>query len=318
MIRSILIHLSSNMWSDRPGKFTEYLNFDETLWQHLVKRCAEAGLNAIFLDVGDGVAFRSHPEIVTRGAWSAAKIREEIARCRDLGIKLYPKLNFSSSHDAWLQMYSRMLSSPTYYQVCRDLIAETVELFEGPEHFHIGMDEENAYNQASYLYSVIRQEELWWHDLNFLCDTVRRNGARAWMWSDKFWSCDPEEFVRNVPKDVVQNNWFYWNEVDLPETGESGPLPDVDDYSLPQWRGRIMKTFKTLDRYGYDQVPAGSNWATPENYGLLTEFCQKNISPEHFAGMMMTVWRPTTEAERATWDAALDQTAAANRKFGLN
>ena len=63
---------------------------------------------------------------------------------RALGIEPLPKLNFSTCHDAWLGPYSRMVSTPAYYDVCRDLIDEVAELFGGPRFFHLGMDEETA------------------------------------------------------------------------------------------------------------------------------------------------------------------------------
>ena len=41
MLKSVLIHLSRNMWSDQPGSFTDYLVFDEKIWQDLLRRCPE-------------------------------------------------------------------------------------------------------------------------------------------------------------------------------------------------------------------------------------------------------------------------------------
>lgn len=317
MLKSVLIHLSRNMWSDQPGTFTDYLVFDEKIWQDLLRRCAETGINAIFLDVGDGIEFKSHPEIVTSGAWSAAKLKEEIKRCNDLGITLYPKLNFSTAHDAWLKEYGRMVSTPVYYQVCRDLIAETMELFQAPEFFHIGMDEENAFNQVSYSHAVIRQGNLWWSDLNFYCDEVRKNGARPWMWSDKLWTCDADEFVCNVPKDVVQNNWYYWNEVTFSEDIKQQPLPAREDFSIPEWRWKIIDSYHKLEAFGYDQVPCGSNWATPENYEILTGYCKTHLAPEKWLGMMMAPWTSTEEKNHHKWITALDQVKAAHQKYNI-
>ena len=85
MIKAVLIHLSRNMWSDRPPQFTEYLAFEEKTWQDILCRCSEIGINAIFLDIGDGIEFKSHPEIAAQGAWSAEKLHQQIARCRELG-----------------------------------------------------------------------------------------------------------------------------------------------------------------------------------------------------------------------------------------
>ena len=52
-------------------------------------------------------------------------------------------MNFSAYHDLWLQEYGKsLISTPEYYKVCKDLIDEVCELFEYPEYFHLGLDEE--------------------------------------------------------------------------------------------------------------------------------------------------------------------------------
>ena len=58
-----------------------------------------------------------------------------------------------------------MLATSIYYRVCEDLIKEVAELFDYPEYFHLGMDEEDASNQSYMSYCCIRQKDLWWHDV---------------------------------------------------------------------------------------------------------------------------------------------------------
>ncbi|MBQ4107735.1 MAG: hypothetical protein IJC73_09210 [Lentisphaeria bacterium] len=337
MIRSYLVHLSMNMWNDnRPAErflpndgsawrenmpehyhriphyrrditWHDSLSFNETVWRQLLSRMVNSGINTIFLDVGDAVVFRSHPEIAVDGAWSPRKLKEELQRCRDLGLAVYPKLNFSSCHDAWLRQYSRMLSTPLYYQVCRDLIAETAELFDAPPHFHIGMDEEGYACQKDFDYIVIRRNELWWSDLNFYFDEVARAGCRPWMWSDKLWhDCDPAEFARNVPRNVVQNNWYYWADYSFPEDQEL--TPHMKDCK------KILECFVTLDQLGYDQVPTGSDWASPYNYERLVPFCTQCISPEHLLGFMTAPWASTTPENMETLFDSCDQVARTHAK----
>lgn len=113
-----LVHLSFNMWCDREtadwpgyGIYKPYLRFDGTLWNDLVEEIARAGVNMVVLDLGDGVQYRSRPEIAVTGAWSREKLRQEIARLRDRGIEPIPKMNFSTAHDAWLREYSRCVSA---------------------------------------------------------------------------------------------------------------------------------------------------------------------------------------------------------------
>ena len=79
-------------------------------------------------------------------------MRDEVVRLREMGLEPIPKLNFSTCHDAWLGPYARMVSTPQYYQVVKDLIAETIEMFGNPRLFHLGMDEEALVHQRQFEY----------------------------------------------------------------------------------------------------------------------------------------------------------------------
>ncbi|NLF01908.1 MAG: Tat pathway signal protein [Anaerolineales bacterium] len=298
MIKACLLHLSYNMWADcevadsgvehvsaRPD-----LRLDQTLWDDIAARMAALGLNMAVIDLGDGVRYRSHPEIAVRGAWSPERLREELARIRALGIEPIPKLNFSTCHDVWLGPYSRCVSTPTYYDVCRDLISEVAELFDQPRFFHLGMDEETAEHQRRYEYVVIRQGELWWHDLGVLIEAVERAGVRPWVWSDYVWQ-HPEEFMARMPRSVLQSNWYYGTEFGA----------DV----------HYAQAYVDLEAHGYDQVPTGSNWSTPENMARTVAFCREHIAPERLLGFMQTSWKPTLEVCRARHMEALELAGAA-------
>jgi len=285
MIRANLLHLSYNMWSDTPPPadcpedrreihFSPSLQFDDALWRECLEAMAEAGMNMVVIDVGDGVCYETRPEIVCEGAWAPGRLRDELAFCRGLGIEPVPKLNFSACHDAWFGVYSRMLSTPRYYDACRDLINEVCELFDGPRLFHIGMDEETWEHQKGMLYAVVRQGALWWHDLNHLIACVERAGSRAWMWSDVLWHCEPDAFRRNVPLSVLQSNWYYGAQ-------------------FPDDRGMVAASDR-LEQWGYEQVPTGSTWSCRENYGRLVQYFRERIAPERLLGFMMADWRPTT------------------------
>jgi hypothetical protein len=298
MIWGYLAHLSYNMWSDRPSPewglehvaAKPYLRFDQTLWHDIRQAMVEAGLNMIVLDLGDGIAYKRHPEIAVESAWSTDQLRAELAQLRTMGLEPVPKLNFSTSHDAWLGPYSRCVSTELYYQVCRELIDEVVELFDGPRFFHLGMDEETARHQRHYAYAVIRQHELWWHDLQLLVDQVEAAGVRPWVWSDYVWE-HPDAFFANMPRSVVQSNWYYGAEFG----------PDVARCSA----------YVDLEAHGYDQIPTGSSWTTPENIRRTVAFCRKHIAPSRLLGFLQTVWKPTLESCRDEHMRAIDLVAQA-------
>lgn len=293
LIWAVLLHLSYNMWSDRDTpdwgvdyvSARPYLRFDDSLWADLLQTAAQSGLNMVLIDLGDGVRYQSHPEIAVQGAWSVERLRQKLARMRQLGLEPIPKLNFSTAHDTWMGPYARMVSTDTYYGVCRDLIAEVIELFDHPRFFHLGMDEETAEHQRHYAYMLVRQYDLWWHDLHFLIDQVERGGSRAWVWSDYIWH-HPETFLAEMPRSVLQSNWYYGTR--------------FDDEVI------AARAYQDLEAHGFDQIPTGSNWSDPANFRLTAEYCQRHIAPARLKGFLQTVWKPTLEECRQRHLQALE------------
>lgn len=313
MIWANLLHLSYNMWCDRetPDAWTPHvcyqptLRFDESLWNDLLPAMAEAGINMVVLDLGDGVQYASHPEIAVEGAWTTARLREELARMRALGLEPIPKLNFSTAHDAWLGDYARMVSTPTYYAVCRDLIQEVCALFDRPRLFHLGMDEETHAHQRLYAYSLVRQYDLWWHDLLFLVEQTEKAGARAWVWADYAWH-HPDLFYARMPTSVVQSNWYYDTQF---------AIDPAHDPTKPRVLGhqQYHHTYLDLEAHGYAQIPTGSNWSNAENFAATVAFCKQHIAPERLPGFLQTPWNPTLESCRQHHLDAITQVKAAKR-----
>jgi len=279
-----LLHMGTNMWSDVPvkswGSFkpeelslvcaADHLRFDEAVWRTLTERMRTAGMNLVVIDLGEALQYQSHPELAVKGSWSLDKFRAELARLRAMGLEPIPKLNFSTSHDTWLKEYGRQVSTPTYYKVCADLIREVCAIFDKPRFFHLGYDEETAENQTQYGYVVVRQGELWWHDFLFFVKEVEGQGVRPWIWSDYYWN-NPDAFLKRMPKSVLQSNWYY---------GEAFE-PDKE---------KMVKAYLDLDKAGFDQVPAGSNWSNNVNFKGTVGFCKKNLSPERLKGFLMAPW----------------------------
>ena len=316
-----LVHLGMKMWGDLPmkeppkrdGIMTKNLTdeefnaifrnpdilakdrvyFDEPFWHELSAKLRASGCNCILLDVGEALAYPSHPELAVKGSWSPEKLKAEIARLRGMGFEVFPKLNFSTSHDAWLGPYERMIATPEYYKVCADVIRDTMDVFAPVENFHIGFDEEDVpvfHSNSSIL--VMRQGELWWHDLNWLVREVEKYGARTWAWSDYLRRHNKEqfkkEFCRRMPKTVVQNPWMYWTKK---------AKMDTEPY---------IQAFLTLAEAGYDVAPCGSNcYGVTENFPDMSEYCHEKIAPERLNGMILAPWiRTIPEYRRLHWQAA--------------
>ena len=305
-----LLHLSTNMWGDgfqpqmthwdaRP-----YMRFEKDLWDDLLVRMVEAGMNMVLIDVGDGVKYQSHPEISVKDAWTHKRLRRELAKIRKMGLEPIPKLNFSAGHDAWLSPYDRQVSTDAYYAVCRDVIAEVMDLFDKPRFFHLGMDEETKLNQCFNGLVIIRQYDLWWHDLYYLVDHVEKLGSRAWIWADNIWR-HPEEYVKKMPRSVLQSNWYYrasFSRSACERKADGRRISPVQAYDL-------------LEKHRFDQVPTGSNWNNPVNFIRTVRHCKKVVARKRLKGFLQTPWKFTLEKHRDRHLQAIDQAAEAIAKY---
>jgi len=307
MMWAVLLHLGYNMWKEQDARYTDEdadytyasdeLLCDDNVWRELTDKMAEYGLNTLVIDLGEGVRYESHPELSVKGSWSKEKLKNEIKRLRDIGINAIPKLNFSACHDEWLGEYSRCVSTQRYYDVCRDIINEVIDLFDKPEYLHLGMDEETDFHQRHFNISIIRKGEAWWKDFYFFVDLVEKADVRSWIWSDYIWK-NKEVFLRKMPKSVLQSNWYYDKSFSSEKENSSADLG----------------AYKLLEEYGYDQVPTGSNWNCQENFERTVSYCKNNITPEHLKGFMQAPWSPTILQRRYYHLHALDLAMHAKKK----
>ena len=295
-IWAALLHMGYNMWSDVPVPFwgpkanrqtdpeqlkwvcaADHLRFDEAVWRKVTAHAAERGMNMVVIDIGEALQLKSHPELAVKGSWEIERFRTELTRLRGMGLEPIPKLNFSTCHDTWLKIYHRMVSTPTYYKVCADVIREVWEIFDKPRLFHLGYDEETSGNQAYYGISVVRHGEQWWHDFLYLSGVVEKLGCRPWIWSDYCWR-HPDEFVKRMPKSVLQSNWYYGT--------------TFENEADPHQKTRAM-AYGLLEKAGFDQLPTGSNCYNNQNLGLTVPHCRKIIAPERLKGFMTAPWCAT-------------------------
>ena len=277
-IMAAYLGVGTHMWGEY-DTLPDTLDFDEPTWEAVTARLARAGGNMIVLDVGEGVVLPGVPELAVKGAWTAERVAAEKNRLAAMGIELIPKLNFSTTHDAWLGPYSRMVSTPEYYRVCETAIRDVIELFGHPRFIHLGFDEEGETMQRRRRLVRYRQGDLWWHDLDFLAGVASKAGSRPWIWSDYAWH-HKDEFLKRMSKDIVQSNWYYSDFFDM--TGEHAG----DDGA----HARIVDCFVDFDKAGFDQIPCGSIWERYDNFALLVDFCDRNLSRERNLGYLMAAW----------------------------
>ena len=201
----IMLHLSRNVSRRELEKNPAPLAFDDAVWERALHLAAKNGFNTVLLDVGNAIHYSSHPEISVPDAWSHARVREEVARCKAMGLTLLPLLNFAANHDHWLGEYGDMLTTETYRRVADDLIHELYELFDHPAYFHIGMDEENEIN----LKKDLRPGRLYWEDFRSLINSVKSTGAKPWIWADPLFE-KPLMYATNIaPEECILSPWYY-------------------------------------------------------------------------------------------------------------
>ena len=291
MIFAYMLMLSDHMWEDAssparglylPPQYTEDIIFDESAWDKTVDFIAERKYNMVLVDVGDGVKYESHPEISAPNAWDKDFLREKLNEMRSVGLEPIPKLNFSAAHDTWLKKYRRMLATPTYYRVCADLIREVCEVFDYPRYFHIGFDEESAtaQDQAGWEMALVRNGELWWHDLFFFASACEKQGARAWMWSDYMW-WNLDDFLKKMPTSILQSNYHY------------GYLTDYE--KKPGFGYMQIESFRILDQHGFDQIPCVSNWKNSYNADQVLGLCKNECDAARIHGYLSAPWASTNE-----------------------
>ena len=305
-IRAVLMHLGYNMWSEcLPPTFRGEiearrrpdvkLRCQDAVWKRAVDHAAARKLNMVVIDLGEGLVYPSHPELAIEGSWSVEKLRAELKRMRAMGLEPIPKLNFSATHDGWFGEYHRMLSTSPYYQACKDLIRDVMEIFDNPRLFHLGWDEEHVNYAKNCNFAVARQKDLWWHDMLYTVKCVEDLGARAWIWSDHAWWGDPERFYRLCPKSVVQSNWYYDNQ-----------MAGFDPVENKTGDATKIKAFLKLEEAGFDQIPTGSNWRSDEHLKAgrdadyvmkgIVDLGRKVIAPERLLGFMTAPWVACTES----------------------
>ena len=289
LLWGLLIHVGRNI----DNKARDHRITDLDTFHRITERMAADGLNMVLIDVLEALRYPSHPEVGVKGALEPDKFAEELARLRKLGLTPLPKLNFSTAHHMWLGEYSRMVSTPEYYRVCADLIRDVAILFDHPAYFHLGMDEESRRFVLHYEYAVMRQGDLWWHDLNYLVKEVESHGCRACMWCDRYWY-HHDEFVKRASKKVVMSNYFYGN------------MFDVEAYRRIYDKDPIgycgITSYANLEKDGFDQLPTCSNYLSPgyrknhpgvhnvENTPWTVEHCKKTIAPERLKGFLSAPW----------------------------
>jgi len=265
----------------------DFMRLDYDVWKEVTQRMVDRGFNTLIIDIGEGVKWPRHPELGAKDAWSAERFVGELNRLKAMGLKLIPKMNFSTAHDAWLKDYGHKISTPEYYEVCADCIKDAQEMFGNPENMHVGYEEEWGDKYQ-------RSEDMWWSDFFFFVDKVEKAGARAWAWVDWPAYRPLETFLQKMPRSVMQNAGWY------PEMNDLITCRDPRMYVL-------ASLFAVCEKYGYDQVPCCSNYCTDKNTLEIVKMGDAVIRDGRLKGYLTAPWKGTTKKWRQHHLNAIDQ-----------
>ena len=109
-------------------------------------------------------------------------------------------------------------------------------------------------------------------------NVTEKTGCRPWIWSDYCWK-HKDEFMKRMPKSVLQSNWYYGAEFDASKLAEN--------------RRPYVEAYEWLDKAGFDQVPTGSNFSNDVNFAETVKFCDTKCNPSLLKGYMMAPWTRT-------------------------
>lgn len=248
---------------------------DRAHW--MVDEARRAGLNAVVVQLADGVDLHHAPWGFKPGAWSRDEFKAWVTYARSNGVQVIPELKLLTHQEKFLHNASPALmfnsstydaSNPEVYQkYVYPLIAEIIELI-APRAFHIGHDEVAGHNESSRKKWLKPGErmlpaEMFYQDVIRLHEYISRLGVQTWMWGDMMIS--PDEFPgmrpnslhgrataygkvlrSRLPKDIVICDWHYADDqADFP----SLETFKADGFHVLGATWKKPKTIRNFSRY---------------------------------------------------------------------
>ena len=109
-------------------------------WRKRMKSIAAKGYNAFFMDMADGFAYPSHPELAAKGAWTQSQLMKALEMAREEGLEPIPYMDFTSPRNSWLAAKNLPSASQKSLTLCRGLIGDLVKVFGHARYFRIETD----------------------------------------------------------------------------------------------------------------------------------------------------------------------------------
>lgn len=250
--------------------YHEKLFCDKEIWRKVTEYLPEEGINTVVIDINEGVKLDSHPELAVSGSWEKEELKEELRRLRSLGLTPIPKFNFSCAHNAWLKEYAYQIGTDTYRQVCEDIVAETIEIFDNPEFFHLGMDNEETEYQKYSPVQIVRSWKQKTEDALALFNICLEKGVRPWIWLN---AKNVEEYgMRRDLRPTYRKRCLYPTDVTWQSTLQMwGKNYHLIQHSSISWMNGGMSRFRSAtERTGH--------LISYRPYDMARERCQRKVS----------------------------------------
>jgi hypothetical protein len=267
-VRAYLIHIThyDPVWYDRKEREGP---FDVNRGCDVVKALGDAGFNMLIVDLGDGVEYRTLPELKRHYSVPMTALEKLVACARQEGLEVVPKLNFSRSkeprqdHNYWFRPYSELPDNDAYWAKAFQLIDEIIEVTKPARYFFVGMDEDFQRTPTAYVSA-----------LEALHEGLAKRGLRTVMWNDTahlsagMFGCVEKALAAedNTARDIVHVLWDYT------------PL-----------EARVAERIRDMRSKGLEVWIAPGK--RPDDVGQWKQLALQTGC----SGMVMTVWQPVTE-----------------------
>jgi len=277
-VRAYLIHIThyDPVWFDRKESERP---FDLEVGLEMVEALADVGFNTLVVDLADGVEYPSFPELRRHYSVPMSTVQTLVARAREAGMAVVPKLNFSKSPDArhdhnyWFRPHHEPPDDSRYWKTAFRLIDEIVNELKPVKKFFIGMDEDFLRTPEQYVAAV-----------RTLREGLAERGIRTAMWNDTahlsgaMFGCVEKALAAedSLPNDIVHGFWDYT------------PL-----------RPRAARRVMDMRSKGLEV------WIAPSRRPEEVEAWKRLALQTGCAGMVMTAWSPVTQENRARFIDAI-------------
>lgn len=282
-MKAISLRIGSNMF-DKPdalykrdyedGAYHEKVYFEKEAFHKMTEEAKNFGFDTLLLELAEGIVYDCHPELAIEGSMPRDEFKEELARLRKMGFSLIPMLDFSPAKNAWMQGLG-YVGTKRYDDACEAILREVIELFDRPEYVHLGYDDESFATQEDNAVIYKRMPEKRIEDVNKLFDICREYGVKPWIWmSDKILESygGEEMFRQGIATDVTLTSFAFKR---------------VQEYHIKENRADAsMMLVKTLDEWGYPQIPMASTWLYDAVPMQAFSFYTKHCKGEHFKGYL--------------------------------